>query len=423
MKITLLVLVGSLGLNALLLAGFARRGGREVSLASRSPAGAPAADKTSAQNAALKADGLMALEPAALRAELQRRGFGPEATDALVRARIYARHDARRKELIAEAMKRPWWESVSVSVLNSLPNPLTAAQRKELRDLEAVARNETLALLGPEAFDSDGAIAARYNFTTPERAVKLDGLLRDYADLGAALREEMHGLRTAADREREALLETERQRDLTALLTSTEREIFALRTGPGADIVRYRLGGFEPTEQEYRAIIAVHQEFAASHPGSIDPSGRERPANIRDHPEYEDKIRAALGEARHADWSLTEQDYMQAIVRYAPELGVTPATMRESALVLRDAAARSWALVEETGKTGPEKKAELATLVEATRRTLAARLGEAGSKAVLNDLRWFETMSNGYAVQVNRGAMTYRPVDGSRPPPVLPGKK
>src|SRR5690606_11430524 len=100
-----------------------------------------------------------------------------EVVEALVLTRIFARYEARRREFLAETRKAPWWKTAMLVVTGPTRDGLfTAEQQKELRDLEASARDETLRLLGPQALDPDGAIARRHAFVAPGKAVLLDAI-------------------------------------------------------------------------------------------------------------------------------------------------------------------------------------------------------------------------------------------------------
>jgi hypothetical protein len=220
----------------------------------------------------------------------------------------------------------------------------------------------------------------------------------------------MHGLRTRADREREDFLEKERQRDLAQLLNAQEREILEMRTSPAASAMQPRLATFEPTEQEYRTLFGIFRDFHAEHPGSVTVDGQSRPGYYGEYPEVDDKIRATLGEARYADWSLAGHAYTQALVRMAPELGLSVSVIRESAGVLRDTAARSWAIGEDRTTTDEQKVTELKTLAVNARSTLEAQLGPVASAALLRETPWLSSIANGYSVKVDGYGTSWLPV-------------
>lgn len=347
--------------------------------------------------------------PEELFGALREAGFPRAAIDALVLAKIFSRYEERRRELVTAAMQRPWWETVVAD--QTLLNLLTPAQRKELRDLEATARHEALRLLGPDALDPEGAIAFRHPFVSPGRAVLLDAVLHDYADLASELRDVTGGLRVAADRAREESLEVERQRDIAALLSPEEREIFALRQPVGMES---RLQVFEPDEAEYRTLHALHLEFYAANPASVtlDAPRSRRPS---EYPEFEAKVRETLGEERYRDWMLAGQQYTQQLARRAPDLGLDAAGVREIAAVLRATSERSWELAEVPNLTDVEKSVALVALAGEARAEITARLGTAAAGSFLRELGWLDTIEQGTAVRIDGFAVSRKRVTLTRP--------
>jgi hypothetical protein len=353
------------------------------------------------------------LPPTVLRSALAKMDLPTEVVDALVLARIFAPFEARRREFFQETLKLPWWQSALVVTAGSRQKLFTTAQRKELRDLEASARDEALRLLGPQALDRDGAIAARHAFVAPEKAVLLDALLRDYDGFGDSLKEETGGLRTAADRERERFLAAERQRDLAALLAPEELERFDLRASPVAEQIQWRLGGFDPTEAEYRAVFAVHKAFAEQNPGPVSLEGRARRYDFSSVPEFNQQLRDALGDARLADWKRAGQSHFHALDRLAPELGISSETVKHVGALLSNTAARSWEIGENTTMTTAEKTTALAALSATARAEVTTKLGVAGTEKFLRDsVSWLNLMAAGNAITLlESGGISSRPVD------------
>ena len=417
MKPAALLLVGSLALNAVFLAGLVFRRSDAITLSNTRAAVATAISAHPPSPALAETS---KLAPGALRESLQQTNLPAEVVDALVLARIFSRYESRRREFFAETLKLPWWRSALIVTTGTRQSLFTPAQRKELRDLEASARDEALRVLGPHALDPDGSIALRHAFLAPEKAVLLDALLRDYENLGATLKEETGGLRTAADRERERFLETERRRDLAALLTPEELERFELRTSPIAQRLQWRLGGFEPTEVEYRAVLTVHKVFEQQNPGPVSLEGHARRYDFSEVPEFNQQIREALGEARFADWKLTGQAHYIALDRLAPQLGLSPETVRHVGVLLGNTAARSREIGESMAMTPSEKKTALAELAASTRAEVGERLGMAGAEKYLREsVSWLELIAKGNAVEPREsGGVSYRSVDRpARPAP------
>ena len=315
MKLPSFLLVGSLVANAVLLTWWLAPDRASPALtAHNSSTRAPATAAPSLTPRAAPS----ALTPAALREHLTSLGLPPAAVTALVRARLYAPHDARRRELLTAASQSlPWWKFAKRPPTYDSSIHLTPAARKELHDLEAEARAATLATLGPVPLDPTGSIAARYAFLSPEKAVLLDALEQDYRNLNSELRDELGRVRTTADREREKLLETERQRDLAVLLSPAEREILDQRTSPTATRLASRMLAFQATEEEYRVIYAIQKSFEQTSALAANPAHGSRVPSIDSQPEFTKQIRAALGETRFADWESSTQTHVQALAQLA----------------------------------------------------------------------------------------------------------
>ena len=421
MKLPAILLIGSLTVNAALLAVLLRREDNRLGGVACPPDGASAG--VAQVSASATAMPWSALGPAALRTALHKTDLPREVVDALVLARIFARYEARRREFFAETLTAPWWQTAMVVVTGPTRDGLfTSAQRKELRDLEASARDEALRLLGPHALDPDGTIAGRHAFVAPEKAVLLDALLRDYQNISAALKDETGGLRTVADREREKFLEAERQHDLAALLTPQELERFELRTSPVAERLQWRLAGFDPTEAEYRAVFAVHKTFEEKNPGPVSVEGQVRRYDFSSVPEFNQQIREVLGDARFVDWKLAGQSHFRALTRLSPELGLAPETTKQIGALLSDTAARSWQIGENTALQVAEKRAALADMAAAARTEVTAKLGVAGAERYLREsVSWLELIATGNAVELrDAGGISYRPVDRPKRPPPRP---
>lgn len=350
------------------------------------------------------------LAPAALQEHLTQLRLPPATIAAAVRARIYARHDTRRRELLAAAAtSTPWWKAANRTGPGDPLRLLAPAQRKELHDLEAAARAATLAQLGPAALDPDGKIAARYSFLTPEKAVLLEALESDYRNLTAELRDEMRGLTTASDREKEKLLATERQRDLATLLSPAELDALGQRTAPTASRLAPHMMAMQATEEEYRAIYAAQKAldekfpaaYAAGTPASERPTAAARA-------EFDRQLRAALTPERFAEWETSGQIHASALARLALVNNLPAQTVRDVTALMTATADHSWRISQANDLTVEQRVASLAQLAKDTRAQVSAKLGPDTATAYLRDVFWMDTIANGGAVHLTGGGMAIR---------------
>ena len=413
MKLPTLLLAGSLAVNAALLAWLVAHRPTIGSADSPAPRSTAAASSSPSD-----ADLSTVTDPRTLRERLLSLGLSKDVVEALVRDRIYFRYEARRRELLDPAVKSaPWWR-----VANSRFDPLSLlapAQRKELRDLESAARDEMLALLGPASLDPDGLIAFRHGFVSPEKAVLLDALERDYKNLDAQLREETRSIRAAADREHAKLLVTERERDLAALLTPAEREALDLRASPAAGKIMGQMAAFQPTEAEYRAIFAVQKaldEKYAAAPAAGGPNMFS--SRLESNPEAQQQLRAALGEQRYADWQFTGYRFVQDLATSASALGISGATVREVGTIVFNTTEASEKIWSDPAMTPTEEIDAMARLVADNRAQIAAKLGPEGAASYLKTVGWFDSIAQGRAVRLNgTSGFAIRVPPGTPPPP------
>jgi hypothetical protein len=422
MKLSPILLVVSLAANAGLLAWYGSRQSRGHSAPVGVEATASSVTEPSAGAALPSVLGrdFLSVTPDQLREQLRGSDLPANLVDQLIRARIYASLEERRRARVSQALKTapPWRLAALRSDRFSL---LTPEQRKELRDLEIQARDETLRLLGPTQLDRDGLIAVKYGFVAPEKAVRLDALDRDYANLSTLAKEETRYLRTAVDKDRDKILRAEQDRDLAALLTPAERDAYELRVSETAQNRTFqgRMAALKPTEAEYRALFAL-QKAAEEKPatggsGRIarrGPPGATMVQFSGGADLNEEEVKVVLGAERFADWRQAGAAHYQSLVRLAGTHQLPPETVKQVADVLTETSNASWRIAESTTMTAPEKKAAMAELAAGARAQVAGKLGDL-TDSYLQSTRWFDGIGTGMAVQINGGMQAFRPVDAT----------
>lgn len=433
MKFPVVLLLGSLAANAALLVLLGGRGAADGAAAPLASAATSdrATSPRKTDSAIPVGREFLTLSPEQLRERLRALDLPANVVAWIVQARISERLEARTRELVAEAMKTaPAWRFAKLTT--SRLEFLSAAQRKELRELEVEARDLTLRLLGPAYADPQGRIAAKYAFLPPEKAVLLDALDSDYENMRAAQRDDARYLQLPSDKEREKFLRTEQDRDLAGLLTPAEREAYELRASPVAlnTEFRSRIAALNATEAEYRALFALQktlEERAAA--GLADPSPRPAIAGANmislartAREPSDEQVRAAIGDARLADWQLARQPYYQGLAQLGQAQNIPPATTRQLGTAINAAMENSWRVSDDSALTPAQKRAALADLAGNLRTQLVTALGEGPANGFLRSQRWFEQLNTGTAVIVNGTTTSFRNVDviGRRPGAATP---
>lgn len=350
-------------------------------------------------------------------AHLRAAGFSPVQVRAIVSARVDARFDARRREITGAASATPYWKA-EVSGMNSNPKVYEA--------LNQVYRDRTRTLrevLGADFFADalgDATAEERRQFGDLPKA-KIDQIQRivdDYAEMTSQLRAGMQGITLPEDREKLALLEREKRADLAAILSPEELLGYEMRTSTIGSRLRPILGIMDATEEEFRTIFAIQQSLA----DRLYPPGGSRGAEMsrqRQAAEQESsqRIAAALGPSRAADYARASDYEYQAIYRLAQQENL-PADAASRAYDLRAAtAAESRRIAESTTLDPAAKLAALQALAQSTKVGLIGALGTTAGDAYAKSADWLKLIANGGSIGISPSGGSIYYLAPSNPPP------
>jgi hypothetical protein len=441
MRLPALLLTLSLAGNAALLAAFALRpalapaalrrylpgsasagAGDAHVIAAQNPApgAATAAPKKSAAPARpAAADAWAALDTEDLRtliARLRAAGFPPAVIRSIVSARINARFAPRFAELIRPASEQPFWKPDPWSGMansQSFWEKQNQLYRDRMRAIREALGEESFALYG-----DDPAAAKRRQFgDIPESKVELvQRIVDDYAEMVSQVRAAMQGVTLPEDREKLALLEREKRADLAAILTPQELEEYEMRTSTVANRLRTPLSVMDATEEEFRTIFRIQQQFAAQ----LDTTGLTAitpeisRALTEARKQADAQVAAVLGPQRFADYQRANDREYQQLYGIAQREGIAAdAVLR--AYNLRDTyAQKSTAIMEDRAATPEQKLQALQTLGQNAKIELAGTLGEAAATTYAQSSRWVRQLTSGSgSFSIRDNAMVMRTL----PPP------
>lgn len=416
MKISPFLLVGSLAANAGFIFVLAQRSSVRTFL---SPASHPMV--AGAHLAATLAD------PAARRgseswsqlttgelpdvvARLRAEGFSPKLVRAIMTALVKARF-ADRHQAITDAMSAtPWWQTAPVASLND--QKITALRRR----LNSDEQDLLYKLLGPDVPSSDYERAAaqrRYGNLDPDRIERLNRLNSDYADLMTEARTDAKNIILPEDREKLAFLEQEKQADLAKLLSPEELFEYDLRTSATANRLHDQLTAFNPSEEEFRAIFKVQQDFDAQYADgriaflTVD----ERRQRRNSLGSVTEQLQTVLSPERFADYQLmTDPAYLQTDQLVA-NLALPATATAQVVGVQKDITSRMTAIVADKSINGAQRGVQLAALAEEATTSLTATLGE-------NGLATYKAGNGSWLASLEQRAARLRPAAPvSRPAP------
>ncbi|HEY8993123.1 MAG TPA: hypothetical protein VIM71_00430 [Lacunisphaera sp.] len=428
MKKSLVLFVGSLGLNAILLGWFvARRAevpaatgdkivpGSTVMAAAdptnpvrREIAGsAGPADKVAANTTTLWAS-LDSADLPTLIARLRAAGFPANLIREIVSGRIDAHFATRMKEIAAKPSDRPYWKTERL-------NPFGPQNYEAMSQLyRERARMLREALADPFFVDAPlgGAELERrrqFGSLPKDKADAVQRIADDYAEMTTKINAAMGGIRLPEDKEQLALLEREKRADLAAVLTPQELEDYEMRTSPVTSRLRTALTLMDATEEEFRAIYAMQRAQTDSRE-SLSFSGPVSGANWQEvqrlAAEQAKALKAALGEARYADYERSSDREFQQLNQIAQRENVSrEATLQ--AYNLRETTTReSNRIFDDATLTTEQKRAALQALAQNTKTQMRNTLGQAAGDAYIQSAGWVKALENGQAVSFSAGGGT-----------------
>ena len=301
------------------------------------------------------------------RDRLREEGFPPSAIRAILAAQIRESFAARRKAAEAANASAPFWKGVSF-------DPQTQAA------LRAITREEQKAireLLGP---DPEHGPAARLRQQFPdfptEKIDQLVAIRERYDEQRQDIFGFARGQLTPSEREKSAALEKAMHAEFATVLTPEELEHYDLRTSNTANSLRHRLSTFEATEAEFRALFRLQRAFDEEHAytGTSTPEqSRLRGEAQRD---LEQKIAAALGPARHADYQRSTDYHFQQANLLVGRLGLPPETTHSLYAVQKEFEERRNAMYRDsTPATREELPQQMAALEKEATGRISTVLG------------------------------------------------
>lgn len=432
MKLPALLIVISLAANAALLSAFAFRperlpsGLRDYFTSDATRAAQQAADtrarEVAARAAAKSAAPREKLWPTlatedyrTLIARLRAAGFPPAIIRQIVTRQVSAVYNARTRAIDDASANTPFWK---------LPSSYYDASDKRYEELTRINREHSKVLRELFSTDefADPNVSAvqrrRFGDLSPAKIDQLQRIEDDYAEMNSTLRTATKGISLPEDLEKFALLAREKRADLAAILTPQELADYEMRTSAATRMIAGRLGGFEATEAEFRALYQAHEALNKRFPEgvqmqqismSLNGGQRETLEN-----EYNAQLQASLGAARYAEFVRETNTQYQQLMRLAEQQKI-PATTARQAFDVRDTVSReSNRIADDTSLTSDQKLSSLQALAQSTRNQLIALLGpSAGPSYVKVADQWLTHVERGSAVTFGGAPLTIARENGS----------
>jgi len=349
-------------------------------------------------------------------ARLRAAGFPPAILRSIIDAEIEARFAPRIQELTRELNETPYWK----------PDPsLYAGNARLFESINQIYRERAQllrGLLGQDAFaysgvDPSAAQQRQYGNLSDAKISLVQRISDDYAEMMGQVRTAMQGVTLPEDREKLALLEREKRADLAAMLTPAELADYEMRSSPVTNRLRTPLSIMNASEAEFRTIFEIQRPYAnVISPGvgviTMEMSQQRREATAK----INEQIKAALGEARFAQYERATQSEFQQLHRLASAEGVSYDAMTKAFEVRGPTATASAAIMNDRNLNADDKRHALKNLAQTARTEILSTLGPTVGPAYAENARWLTHIAQGGSVSIMPdGNMSYR-----MSPPVNP---
>jgi hypothetical protein len=344
----------------------------------------------------------------ALVSRLRAAGFPSDVIREMVRAEIDARFAARLRLLTAADPSIPFWKTQSGGLGND------GKKMAEYTALQRERANLQRELFKDPFFASDEISAdlrRRFGNLPRQKIDLLQQIEDDYSDMATAIRAATNGILLPDDRAKLALLDREKLADLAAVLSPAELADYQVRSSPLTNMLARQLGGFNPTETEFRTIFDAQNQYSQRMApgmnigaGMFSIAGMQSAERQAIQQQLQDALQAGLG-PRYAEYVReTDQNY-QMLSRLAQKENLPPETALRAFNVRDTVAAESTRIANDPALDGDAKRAALQVLAQTTRSQLLAMLGPTAGPAYVTalDSQWLKSVERGNAMSFTGG--------------------
>jgi hypothetical protein len=381
---TTLVLTLSLAANAALLAVIEVRdpGVLSFSVFGNGPAAAPPAVAPASPVAGTRSvlspssvDQLLKGDASAVIARLRAAGFPRYMIRAIAQEKVEEILHDREMEVVSRLKPPPYWQARN----NHL-------DRAALADMQVINRErkkmlEDLIGTDPSDINPFGSIwtESQRGGLSPDTYRKVDAVKSDYDDMRNRIVAASNGVLMPEDKEKLAYLDKQQAADLAAVISPDELLEYQMHMSQDASNLRDNLAAFNPTEDEFKAIYKVQQDFNAQY-GSPDvqltpDQQQQRQAHQAD---LLASIQQVLSPDRFADYKTDTDPAYANVDRLVQQLNLPPDTTQQVVTMQSDYTQQAAAINGNSQISPADKITQLNALADEATAKLTAALGARG---------------------------------------------
>lgn len=313
---------------------------------------------------------LQSRDPRRLLAALRDNGFPEKFIRDIMIWELGNMKLAERNALLDAAAKRPFWQTQTRAERQAWENAVDATDAKNL----AITKEVFGGFVPP--LPQLTLEHRRYGFLPEDKIELIADMDSDYATL------QRDAARNGGfNSEKYQQIERERRTELAKLLSPDELKQYDLYLSPAAEALRRQMPVFQPTEQEFLAMLDARRGFDQK-AGANGPLDGLRPS-LSDATEspVKDQFRAILGDERYAEF-LRGQDFgYRTAVAITSHFNLPPENAAATYQLQQTTQARSRELAAQPGSDPQAVRAALQSVTDEANARLEGLLGKSGADA------------------------------------------
>ncbi len=344
-------------------------------------------------------------------ANLQKIGCPDETIRLLVAAEINEKYNQQLKDMMRSGDEEfKFWATGM--------NPFGGSYGAKISDMMEVERarqDEVKAALGelgvPETAESwmyGGPAMASYleqnlGFLPKEERNNVMDIYMQYQMKQSEIIMNANGIMLPSDQEAIRAMKQEMNEQLASLMTPEQKQDLDLYMSDTANMMRSQLVGFNPTEDEFRAIFDIQQAFDQNYSnqyGLMGASPEEQAERQAAQQELQNQIRETLGEERFQDYQKAQDYSYRTLTQLSDRLGLESGAADEVYGMQQDIQTAQNQILGDPNLSMTEKGAALREIANESRSSVEGLLGEEGYNYYLSSggywLNQLETTANNF---------------------------
>jgi hypothetical protein len=302
-------------------------------------------------------------------ANLRKIGCPDETIQLLVAGEINEKYSQQLQALAFEnSSESSFWKTSASPGIGA-----SAGMRRRIMDLDQARLNELKDALGDLGVPASSASLFRggpassaqmsqyFDFLPGETREAVMSEYMNFQMKSSEIYLNANGVMLPSDQEALRDLQIQMDESLTALMSPEEKQELDLYLSDTANMMRTQLVGFDPTEEEFRALFEIRSSDADQPQSEVDQ-----------------QIQEVLGEERYADYKKSQDYSYRSLAQLTNRLGLDPGAADEIYGMQNDIQSAQNQILNDPQLNSEQRAAALQEVIRATQESVQAMLGEEG---------------------------------------------